>query len=628
VITKYLFILERRRFMAKSNGLLSKIGGFFKKFPLEILFYILLVFKITVFCTMLKSNSGMELNLGFVYGLIDYKIIYLLFPLIFISFGFLFKRWGKFIYLYIVDLGISALLIFDLLYYRLYGTFPSIKFLIYPDLFNPLNKDLIFFRSRMLLFIIDLVLLPILYILFRKYTKDWYFGKVKYRVIAFLLTFLVPSGCVLGKYYLYDVKDITNGEKGFLRVAWTPTSGIFRATPLGYHFFDIYKTLVLDKDIKLSNEEKQEVKNWLDANYENLPDNQYKGELKGKNLVVLQIESLEDFVINKKIDGQEITPTLNSILKNSYYFPNIYEENLTGFSSDADLMVNTGMLPITNTATSFAYPSRTLTTLPSILEKNGYTTVSAHPEVAGSWNWGEVHHSLLKFQNSYTLYDFNEDEIIGLGISDKSYLTQLATKAGDLKQPFYLFTVTLTNHGPFEIDDAHTTIKIPSEIEGTLIGQYFKTVRYTDEAIKMFMDKLKEEGRFDDTVFVIYGDHAGPNKYYKEQLKDVNFDGNYWKLNEKKVPLIIYNPSIQGKTIETKGGLIDVMPTVSYLLGINDSSLRNVIGRNLLNTNRNIVALPEGEVAGEAKSQDELNHVKQSYDISTKIIRSDYFKNN
>ena len=621
-------IFSSRRFMAKSNGLLSKIGGFFKKFPLEILFYILLLFKITVFCTMLKSNSGMELNLGFVYGLIDYKIIYLLFPLIFISFGFLFKRWGKFIYLYIVDLGISALLIFDLLYYRLYGTFPSIKFLIYPDLFNPLNKDLIFFRSRMLLFIIDLVLLPILYILFRKYTKDWYFGKVKYRVIAFLLTFLVPSGCVLGKYYLYDVKDITNGEKGFLRVAWTPTSGIFRATPLGYHFFDIYKTLVLDKDIKLSNEEKQEVKNWLDANYENLPDNQYKGELKGKNLVVLQIESLEDFVINKKIDGQEITPTLNSILKNSYYFPNIYEENLTGFSSDADLMVNTGMLPITNTATSFAYPSRTLTTLPSILEKNGYTTVSAHPEVAGSWNWGEVHHSLLKFQNSYTLYDFNEDEIIGLGISDKSYLTQLATKAGDLKQPFYLFTVTLTNHGPFEIDDAHTTIKIPSEIEGTLIGQYFKTVRYTDEAIKMFMDKLKEEGRFDDTVFVIYGDHAGPNKYYKEQLKDVNFDGNYWKLDEKKVPLIIYNPSIQGKTIETKGGLIDVMPTVSYLLGINDSGLRNVIGRNLLNTNRNIVALPEGEVAGEAKSQDELNHVKQSYDISTKIIRSDYFKNN
>lgn len=621
-------IFSSRRFMAKSNGLLSKIGGFFKKFPLEILFYILLVFKITIFCTMLKSNSGMELNLGFVYGLIDYKIIYLLFPLIFISFGFLFKRWGKFIYLYIVDLGISALLIFDLLYYRLYGTFPSIKFLIYPDLFNPLNKDLIFFRSRMLLFIIDLVLLPILYILFRKYTKDWYFGKVKYRVIAFLLTFLVPSGCVLGKYYLYDVKDITNGEKGFLRVAWTPTSGIFRATPLGYHFFDIYKTLVLDKDIKLSNEEKQEVKNWLDANYENLPDNQYKGELKGKNLVVLQIESLEDFVINKKIDGQEITPTLNSILKNSYYFPNIYEENLTGFSSDADLMVNTGMLPITNTATSFAYPSRTLTTLPSILEKNGYTTVSAHPEVAGSWNWGEVHHSLLKFQNSYTLYDFNEDEIIGLGISDKSYLTQLATKAGDLKQPFYLFTVTLTNHGPFEIDDAHTTIKIPSEIEGTLIGQYFKTVRYTDEAIKMFMDKLKEEGRFDDTVFVIYGDHAGPNKYYKDQLKDINFDGNYWKLNEKKVPLIIYNPSIQGKTIETKGGLIDVMPTVSYLLGVNDGSLRNVIGRNLLNTNRNIVALPGGEVAGEAKSQDELNHVKQSYDISTKMIRSDYFKNN
>ncbi|MDT9337726.1 LTA synthase family protein [Clostridium perfringens] len=606
------------------NSFLQKPCKVLKKCSFEILFYFIFIFKITVFCTMLKSNNGAKLNLGTAIGLISYESIYLLLPMIFISFAFLLKSRCKLVYLYILDLFISALLIFDLMYYRLYSSFPSIRYLLYPDLYNPLGKELFFFRGRMFLIIIDLILIPILFILIRKYLKYTYIKCKKNRIIAFLLIFIISTGYIFYTNYK-EFKD--NGEYAF-GTEWTPSGTIFRNTPLGYHLYDIYKTFILDKDLVLSKDEKKHIQEWLNSNYEDLPKNKYFGKLKGKNLVLIQVESLEDFVIGRKVEGQDITPTLNLMLKNSYYFPNIYEQNLIGNSSDADFMVNTGMLPILDSATSFSYPVRNIETLPKILEKLGYTTASSHPEVIGNWNWGEVHKGLFNFQNIYDMYSFDYSEVVGFGMSDKSYLTQLATKAGELKEPFYLYTVTLTNHGPFEIDYAHTTIKIPSEIEGTLIGQYFKTVRYTDEAIKMFIDKLKEEGRFEDTVFVIYGDHAGPTKYYKNQLKDVNFDGNYWKLNEKKVPLIIYNPSIQGKTIETKGGLIDVMPTVSYLLGVNDSSLRNVIGRNLLNTNRNIVALPSGEVAGEAKSQDELNHVKQSYDISTKIIKSDYFKNN
>lgn len=599
----------------------------FKKIVLNnwlfILMIIILQVKSMLLLSMLRTTNSSSINFSTMYFGTPAIGSHLFIIILILSFMYLFKYRGKTWVALIIDLIITLLFISDIWYYRNNGTFLSIRHLLHPEIFNPTGKSLFNFKSVDLLFFIDFIFFFALFKFdkIRKYKDNSKLGK---RILKTAIIFLISSLIIFSYHYTIDVKGNVPG-KSFLSLSWAPFQTISDMSPLGYHGFDL--SYFPGNNKQLSNSDVAEVETWLNNNKEDIPDNEYFELLKGKNLIAIQVESLENFVINQKVYGQEITPTLNKLLSNSLYFDNIYEQNNSGTSSDADLMVNTGMLPITNAATSFAYPSRTLTTLPSILEKNGYTTVSAHPEVAGSWNWGEVHHSLLKFQNSYTLYDFNEDEIIGLGISDKSYLTQLATKAGNLKQPFYLFTVTLTNHGPFEIDDAHTTIKIPSEIEGTLIGQYFKTVRYTDEAIKMFMDKLKEEGRFDDTVFVIYGDHAGPNKYYKEQLKDVNFDGNYWKLDEKKVPLIIYNPSIQGKTIETKGGLIDVMPTVSYLLGVNDGSLRNVIGRNLLNTNRNIVALPGGEVAGEAKSQDELNHVKQSYDISTKIIRSDYFKN-
>lgn len=86
----------------------------------------------------------------------------------------------------------------------------------------------------------------------------------------------------------------------------------------------------------LSYQDKEEIKEWYDKNIENLPDNQYAGMVKGKNLLVIQVESLENFVINQKIQGQEITPNLNRLLKNSLYFDNYHENVNNGISPDSD----------------------------------------------------------------------------------------------------------------------------------------------------------------------------------------------------------------------------------------------------------------------------------------------------
>ena len=83
---------------------------------------------------------------------------------------------------------------------------------------------------------------------------------------------------------------------------------------VGYHEYDL-TSYILKKDKKLSTEEKVEINKWFEENKETLPDNKYKGLGKGKNLIIIQWESLENFTINYKVDGQEITPKHEQIIK-------------------------------------------------------------------------------------------------------------------------------------------------------------------------------------------------------------------------------------------------------------------------------------------------------------------------
>ncbi len=101
---------------------------------------------------------------------------------------------------------------------------------------------------------------------------------------------------------------------------------------------------------------------------------------KGKNLIYIQVESLENFVIGKTVNGKEITPNLNKLVQKSLYFPNTFEQVNEGTSSDADLMVNTSMLPLRQGSTFFRYPNTNYNSLPNLLEGEGYATSAIHPD--------------------------------------------------------------------------------------------------------------------------------------------------------------------------------------------------------------------------------------------------------
>lgn len=538
-----------------------------------------------------------------------------------LSIIFLFKGRGSLITAIIIDLLVSILFLADISYYRINGTFLSVRHMINGNIFNPMDKSLINFKPVDMLFFIDIILLlmtlklPVI----KKIQNNF---KLYQRTFKFVTVFIISSIIIGISHYNIDINKKWD-KYAFFRIAWAPFQTFSDMSPLGYHVYDLY--YYPGKNKTLNDDEKKEVQNWIENNKENIPDNHYKGMFKGKNLIALQVESLENFVINQKVNGQEITPTLNKLLSQSLYFDNIYEQNNSGTSSDCDLMVNTSVFPIRVGSTFFGYPGTNYNTLYKLLRNEGYKTISTHPEGPGNWNWTEAHKS-FGVDKIWDISKFNVDEIIGLGLSDESYLNQIAKKLKNEPEPFYTFLVTLTSHGPFEMPEDKKYLNLPKELDKNMLGSYFQSIRYTDEAIKEFLERLKQEGLLEDTVVMIYGDHGGVHKFYNDKITNAPLEGDWWKDDDKKIPFIIYNPGTKGEVINKAGGQVDFLPTISYLLGLDRNKFDSTsMGRVLVNTNKDTTVLNYGQIKGTPNNQDEEKHLKDTFKIADYIIKGNYF---
>jgi lipoteichoic acid synthase len=580
----------------------------------------ILMIKSMLFLSMINTPNSSQVNILKMYLAPPPFITQIAFIVLIMSIAFLFKGKGRIIFYISIDLIISFLLIGDLLYFRASGSFLSVRYLIEPKLFNPLGRSVLQFYPGDLLFFLDFILL------FRRFYKKAVFESINKSIKAFAVAASVAVMIISTSYYLLDKKNVTNGIMLLFRTCWTPVQTMSNLSPIGYHGFDIYKTLIQDKRLVLTEKDKQDIESWFENNKEDLQDNHYKAVLKGKNLIAIQVESLENFVIGQKVYNQEITPNLNRLLENSLYFNNIYEQNNGGTSSDADLMVNTSMLPVRDGMTFFRFPETEYNSLPALLGDMGYETFSTHAEFGGNYEWAQVHKASLKFQSSWDIFSYKIDETIRGELTDGSLFTQLAPKLKTFKQPFYSFIVTLTSHGPFAMPEKYKYLKLSKELDNTILGDYFQSIRYVDEKIGEFLDKLQKDGLLENSVVMIYGDHAGVHKFYNEELENVSLEGGWWKQQDKKVPLIIYNKGIEGENIETIGGHIDIMPTIAYLLGVEEHKFNSTaMGKILIKTNKNYAVLNYGEVAGNP-NQTEKEQLLKKINISDKIIQSNYFK--
>lgn len=312
----------------------------------------------------------------------------------------------------------------------------------------------------------------------------------------------------------------------------------------------------------------------------------YNAIAKGKNLIVVQLESFQNFVINYEYNGQEVTPNLNALIKDqSLYYNNYYEHLGLGNTSDAEFATNNGIYPTSYGQSYGLYTENTFRGVPWQLRDQGYKAMSFHGYKPEFWNRAAAYPA-QGFEHFYSEADYKIDEKLGLGISDVSFFKQSVEILKGEKQPFYSFMISLSNHHPFQLPKEHQDIKLMAEEEGTLVGNYLQGIHYTDKAIGVLIEELKANGLYDNSVIVFYGDHHGLNtsdeasKIVLEKLfgRPVLFD------DMLEIPLIIHMPG-QGvtQTVETIGSQIDFLPTILNILGVkNDNYL--IFGKDLNNT--------------------------------------------
>ena len=311
------------------------------------------------------------------------------------------------------------------------------------------------------------------------------------------------------------------------------------------------------------------------------PNKKLFGIAKGRNVIVIHLESFQQFLIDKKINGQEVTPFLNSLYhgQDTYAFSNFFNQVGQGKTSDAENMLETSTYGLSQ-GSLFATlgNDNTFQAAPAILKQRaGYTSAVFHGNVASFWNRNNVYKNLgyqYFFDASY--FDTSGDKATGYGLKDKLLFADSIKYLQHLQQPFYVKYLTVTNHFPFDLDDEDKDSYFTTTNTGSsTVDNYFVTAHYLDQSLQEFFSYLDKTGLAKKSIIMIYGDHYGISNSENKNLASVlgkNADDwtDFDNVQMQRVPLMFVIPGSggHGGIYSTYGGEIDVLPTLLHLLGI------------------------------------------------------------
>lgn len=299
------------------------------------------------------------------------------------------------------------------------------------------------------------------------------------------------------------------------------------------------------------------------------------GEFTGKSVIVIQMEALQAGLIGARIRGQAVVPNLEAFAARSHFFPNTYSQIGRGNTADAEFVANTSLLPPTGQPASVAYAQKAVPSLPRLLGRRGYTTVTFHTNTADFWNRFQLYPA-LGFGDYCDRAFFGDDDITGYGPSDRILYEKTLPPLVSFfkeKRPFYANIVTLSAHYPFRATEGLSPLKLPPDVAGTATGRYLEAQAYADQQLGSFISRLNAYGMLDDCVVAIYGDHFGL-RWEDETEKDVAirrelYAHSYNRADFYNVPLLVHLPG-QERAVQhdTVLGQVDIMPTLADLLGV------------------------------------------------------------
>lgn len=608
----------------------SKIINFIKKLRKSIVSYFMTnkLFVSYVFLALL----GTIIARGFSFGhtiFLKAHVTDLAMILLIGLFGYFFKPRKRYRYYLIWLIIFAAIETINVIYYTFFTNFASFgEFATLGQTETVVGS--IFEKLHLVNFVY--VLMPIIfYIKHRKLSKTSYYifvdkiKRTKKSIIGIFIAILICLG--------YSFGTATKTDYSRIAKQW---NRVYIADRFGFIFYqlnDLVQTITPKFSSLFGYEDslrafenfytKEEINEYSSAN-------EYTNIFKGKNIIFVHMESIQSFLMNYKFNGHDVLPTVNKLVSEGMYFDNFYPQISTGTSSDTEFTLLTSLMPASSGTVFVTYYKRQYNTIPKYLKEMGYTTFSMHGNHASMWNRSKVH-PLLGYDNMYfeDVYEYTDDDVINLGINDSLFFKEsmpILEKIEEESSPYMGTIITLSNHSPFTFTDKYIPYDLSSTfvnskgskvttnyLENTPVGNYIKSAHNADVALGEFIDYVNESDKFNDTIFVFYGDHESrlsKNEinyllnYNPEngELKSKNDDGykiydNFDHELNKKTPLIIWskNKDIRNKInkkVSYVMGMYDVMPTIGNMMGFKNPF---ALGHDIFNTkNNNIVIFPNG----------------------------------
>lgn len=354
------------------------------------------------------------------------------------------------------------------------------------------------------------------------------------------------------------------------------------------------------------------------------------------SLVVVLLESFESWLVETDIDGQPIAPYLRSLAHDSttLYAPHVLTQVASGRSIDCQLLLNAGLLPMTQAVYSMKYPATHYPSLNKAMrERYGTRSLLLTCDKPITWNQAAISRSF----GCDSLIDRSawvHDEMVGNPpkLADRSFLRQSVAmlRQGHIwpeGESAYLTFVTYSGHNPFRLPDRlkdSTFRPDPKRYPGKLVD-YVTMARYTDSSLRQLIDYIKSRSDYDSTLVVITGDHEGLAGDRRELLRHpaaaILVDPRQF------TPLIILNSPVAGRR-EDVMGQIDIYPTLLNLLGL-DSYWWKGMGRSIVAPGAPTFAISSmtNEVAGDTTcaSSAMMSHLREARRASDTMIARDLF---
>ena len=355
-------------------------------------------------------------------------------------------------------------------------------------------------------------------------------------------------------------------------------SGLYEYTVRNFYIIFLKSETTNEKDIEFLKEEY--------AKEKETNKNKYTGKYKDNNLIIVQLEGIDSWLINKND-----TPTLYNMMKNSINFTNHYSYyNGGGSTFNSEFAVNTGFItPLSYTQNAYTFNKNSFPySLAHLFKEQGYTVNAFHMNTKEYYsrgtnykNWGYDNYYGLVDQNTYkdNSYYLDRELLLNEEFKEKMF--------GNEK--FVDYIITYTNHMPFSAEKGNCKMLLDLDSKENENVSYDLTeedcarrqAKETDYMIELLVKELKERELFDKTTIVVLTDH------YLYTLSDKTILDKYKNTSNNLInhtPFFIYTNNKDKRTIRTVTSQLNVLPTVLNLFGI-DYNPNYYIGQDALSNN-------------------------------------------